>query len=290
MYRSFAALLGVLAVAATLGASSPGAAAGGSLKHLLPSSIAQAGVLHVASDISYAPVEFYAPGTHDVKGLDYDIATAMGKKLGVRFDFINTTFDGIIPALLSHRFDIVFSAMNDTPEREKRIDFIDYFLAGSGVLVRKGNPEHVASLADLCGKTADAEQGTAQVTFLQEQSKRCVAEHKKAINVLAFATDTDALEQLKLGRSSAHVADYPVASYDARMEGGGRLFEVAGKQFAVAAYGIGVRKEDRQLRDALQAALKAVIADGEYDRILTKWGLEEGALRTAPISAGGRYH
>ena len=290
MYRLLVALAGVLALTATLGAASPGAGGDGSLKHLLPPRIAQAGVLHVASDISYAPVEFYAPGTHDVQGLDYDFATAMGKKLGIRFDFVNATFDGIIPALLSHRFDIVFSAMNDTPEREKRIDFIDYFLAGSGVLVRKGNPEHIASLADLCGKTADAEQGTAQVTFLQDQSKRCLAQHQGAINVLAFATDTDALEQLKLGRSSAHVADYPVAAYDARTEGGGKLFEVVGKQFAVAAYGIGVRKEDRQLRDALQAALKAIIADGEYDRILAKWGLKEGALRTAPISAGARYH
>ncbi|TAM58326.1 ABC transporter substrate-binding protein [bacterium] len=290
MSRTLAALIGVLALGATLGASSPGAAGAGSLKHLLPPAVARAGVIHVASDISYAPVEFYAPGTHDVKGLDYDLAAAMGKRLGVRFDFINTTFDGIIPALLSHRFDIVFSAMNDTPEREQRIDFIDYFLAGSGVLVRKGNPEHVRSLADLCGKTADAEQGTAQVTYLKNQSKRCEAAHKGAITVLAFATDTDALEQLKLGRSAAHVADYPVAAYDARTEGGGALFEVVGKQFAVAAYGIGVRKEDRHLRDALQAALKAIIADGEYDRILTKWDLAEGALRTAPISAGARFH
>jgi len=288
--RPLASLVITLALLGTLGAAPPAGGAPGSLKSRLPQRIVQAGVINVGSDISYAPVEFYRAGTHDVEGLDYDIAAAMGKKLGVRFNFINTTFDGIIPALLANRFDIIFSAMNDTAEREKRIDFIDYFLAGSGILVQKGNPQHIHSLADLCGKTADAEQGTAQVTYLQDQSKRCVAQNKGAITVLSFATDTDAFQQLKVGRSVAHVADYPVAAYDARTQSGGSLFQVVGKQFNVAAYGIGVRKEDRQLRDALQAALKAVVADGEYDRILAKWGLQEGALRTVPINAGSGIH
>ncbi|MDE2571657.1 MAG: ABC transporter substrate-binding protein [bacterium] len=286
--RLLASLLGLLVVATAMGASSPGTA--GSLKHLLPARIAAAGVVEVGSDISYAPVEFYKEGTHEVQGLDYDLATAMGAKLGVRFAFVNATFDGIIPALLAKRFDIIFSAMNDTAERERRIDLIDYFMAGSGILVRKGNPNRIHTIADLCGKTADAEQGTAQVTYLKQQSQRCVAERKGPITILAFATDTDALEQLKLGRSAAHIADFPVAAYDARTEGGGRDFDVAGKQFENAPYGIGLRKDDRQLRDALQAALKAIIADGEYDRILAKWGLQQGALRTASISAGSHMH
>ena len=278
----------VFAVLLALSLAAPAAAqSAGSLRARLPERIQKAGIITIGSDVSYAPVEFYKTGTDQVQGLDYDLARALGAKLGVKVAFVNTTFDGIIPALLADRFDIVMSAMNDTPEREKRIDFIDYFLAGSGILVRKGNPERIFSLADLCGKTADAEKGTAQEHMLAAQSAKCAAAHKPPITVLALATDTDALQQLKVGRSVAHVADFPVAAYAARLSGG--LLEIVGKQYAVAPYGIGVRKDDRRLRDALQAALRAVIADGTYAKVLRSWDLPQGALTSAAINGGARY-
>ena len=91
---------------------------GGTLFRQLPSAIQSSKEIKVGSDIEYAPVEFFKEGTQQAQGLDFDLAQAMGKKLGVKVTFIDDTdFAGIIGALQAGRFDIIMSAMNDTPER-----------------------------------------------------------------------------------------------------------------------------------------------------------------------------
>jgi polar amino acid transport system substrate-binding protein len=103
----------------------------------LPAAIQSSKEIKVGSDIEYPPIEFYKEGTTQVNGLDYDLAQAMGAKLGVKFKFINDTdFAGIIGAMQAGRFDIIMSAMNDTAERRaKGADFIDYFTAGTSIIV-----------------------------------------------------------------------------------------------------------------------------------------------------------
>jgi polar amino acid transport system substrate-binding protein len=252
----------------------------------LPASIQQSKQLRVGSDVAYAPVEFFKVGTQDVQGIDWDLAQAMAKKLGITVSFANTTFDGIIPALKAKRFDVIMSAMSDTPERQKQVDFIDYFNAGTSILVKKGNPHGIQSLDDLCGKTIALQKGTTQVDVATEQQGKCQAAGKPKINVLTYDKDTDAQLQVRGGRAVADMNDFPVAAYAAQTIGGGKDFEVVGEQIQAGPYGIGVRKDDTQLRNALQAALKAVIADGTYDQILQKWNVTKGALKTAAINGG----
>jgi len=246
----------------------------------LPASIQQSREIKVGSDIAYAPVEFYANGT-EVKGIDPDLAAAMGKALGVKFTFVNTTFDGIIPALLSKRFDVIMSAMSVTPEREKRISFLSYFNAGTSILVRKGNPQGIKALADLCGKTVALQKGTTQEDVAKGQAAKCGA---SKLTLRTFDRDTEALLQVKSGAAVADMNDFPVAAYNAQTSGGGSDFEVVGEQIGAGPYGIGLRKDDTQLRDALQAALKQIIADGSYDQALKKWNVTNGALKTAALS------
>ena len=221
-----------------------------------------------------------------MQGIDWDLAQAMGQKLGVRFTFANTTFDGIIPALKAKRFDVIMSAMSDTPERQKEVDFIDYFNAGTSILVKKGNPQNIQSLDDLCGKTIALQKGTTQVDVATEQQGKCTAAGKPKINILTYDKDTEAQLQLRSGRAVADMNDFPVAAYAAQTVGGGNDFEVVGQQIGAGPYGIGVRKDDTQLRDALQGALKAIIADGTYDQILQKWNVAQGALKTAALNGG----
>jgi polar amino acid transport system substrate-binding protein len=252
----------------------------------LPASIQQSKQLKVGSDVAYAPVEFFKVGTQEVQGIDWDLAQAMGQKLGVTVSFANTTFDGIIPALTAKRFDVIMSAMSDTPARQKQVDFIDYFNAGTSILVKKGNPEGIQSLDDLCGKTIALQKGTTQVDVATAQQSKCQAAGKPKINVLTYDKDTDAQLQVRSGRAIADMNDFPVAAYAAQTIGGGNDFEVVGEQIQAGPYGIGVRKDDTQLRNALQNALKAIIADGTYDQILQKWNVTKGALKTAAINGG----
>ncbi|MER3452356.1 MAG: atrA protein [Acidimicrobiia bacterium] len=242
------------------------------------------GRLLVGSDIAYAPVEFYKEGTKEPEGIDIDLCEAIAARMGLKdgCEFRNTAFDGIIPALKAKRFDIIMSAMSDTPEREAEIDFVDYFTAGTSILVRKGNPEGIHSLDDLCGKTIGVQKGTTQEEVAGKQKQKCKAKGSD-LTVLTFDTDPEAQQALKAGRTVADMNDFPVAAYVAKTTGD---FEVVGEQIGAGPYGIGVRKEDTDLRDAIQRALKAVIADGTYDRILEKWNVTRGALKTAAINGG----
>jgi polar amino acid transport system substrate-binding protein len=268
------------------GSSGSGSSGVTDLGKQLPASIQQSKQLKIGSDVAYAPVEFFKVGTQDVQGIDWDLAQAMGQKLGVTVSFQNTTFDGIIPALTAKRFDLIMSAMSDTPERQKQVDFIDYFNAGTSILVKKGNPEGIQSLDDLCGKTIALQKGTTQVDVATGQQTKCTAAGKPKITVLTYDKDTDAQLQVRSGRAVADMNDFPVAAYAAQTIGGGNDFEVVGEQIEAGPYGIGVRKDDTQLRNAMQAALKAIIADGTYDQILQKWNVSKGALKTAAINGG----
>ncbi|MEY2478706.1 MAG: polar amino acid transport system substrate-binding protein [Actinomycetota bacterium] len=290
--------IAVLALMLALGAAcgdddKSGDGAGGTtqttteLTGMLPADIIEAGEIKIGSDIAYPPVEFFKEGTNDPEGIDIDIGTALGEKLGVKVTFINDSdFAGIISALKAGRYDAIMSSMNDTDERRNQgVDFVDYFSAGTGILVAKGNPQKITSLADLCGEPVAVQKGTAQETeTLPAESKKCTDAGKGAINILAFEGDPEALQQVKIGRAVAIVEDSPVASYNAKTSGGGADFEVVGDVIDVGNYGIAVPSENTKLRDALQAALKAIIADGTYDKILEKWGVSSGALKTATIN------
>lgn len=245
--------------------------------------------LRVGSDISYAPLEFYAQGSKRVEGFDYDLAQALGSRLNERVSFENHDFNDLLRSMNGGKFDLVISAMNDTRDRTKQADFIDYFLAGSGILVASGNPHHIFNVASLCGMTVDVQRGTSQDAAVAAESKHCAEIGLHRITVLSYGTDAEAFKQFESGKSVAHISDYPVVAHLAQTLGGGKKYIVAGRQFGVVPYGIAVRKSNAALRDRLQTALKAIIADGTYDALLKKWGLQQGAMRSAPIDAGTKF-
>ncbi|HZT13127.1 MAG TPA: ABC transporter substrate-binding protein [Candidatus Baltobacteraceae bacterium] len=245
--------------------------------------------LRVGSDISYAPLEFYAAHTKAVQGFDYDLAQALSAQLGSSLRFQNADFNSLISSLNGGKYDLVISAMSDTRARSKQVDFVDYFLAGSGILVQAGNPHHVFNLASLCGMIVDVERGTSQALALRAQSQKCIGVGLHAITLKEYATDDEALSHFLSGESMAHVSDYPVVAHLARTLNGGRSYAVAGQQFGVIPYGIAVAKKNVALRDRVQSALKTIIANGTYDRLLQKWGLQQGAMRSAPVNAGTKF-
>jgi polar amino acid transport system substrate-binding protein len=265
----------------TISASGTGAPLAASL----PQAVRDAGVLKVGSDVAYAPVEFFDTDNKTVIGIDPDIAKALEAQLGIKLTFQNATFDGLITSLRSKRIDLIMSAMSDTPERQKSIDFVDYFSAGTSILVKKGNPNKINGLDDFCGKTIALQRGTTQEDVAKAQTTKCKAAGKP-LKVLAFDRDTEALLQVKQGRAVADMNDFPVAAYSAKTSGGGNDFEVVGAQLEAGPYGIGVRKEDTAIRDALQKAMQAIIDNGEYAKVLEKWNVKQGAVTTATVNGG----
>ncbi len=252
------------------------------LASLLPQAIRDKGTLTVGSDIAYAPVEFFDTDGKTAIGIDPDIAAALGKQLGITLTFENGTFDGLITQLTSKRIDLIMSALSDTKERQAKIDFVDYFTAGTSILVKKGNPEGIKTLDDFCGKTIALQRGTTQDDVAKAQQAKCKTAGKE-LKVLSFDKDTEALLQVRSGRAVADMNDFPVAAYNAKTSGD---FEVVGEQIEAGPYGIGIRKEDTQLRDAIKAALDAIIKNGDYTKVLEKWNVTQGAVTSATVNGG----
>lgn len=262
----------------------------------LPQDIRDAGVIKVGSDISYAPVAYMQGGK--AVGIDPDIADALGKQLGVKFEFQSGKFAQLIVGLQAKRFNVVISGMSDTKNRQNGIDpdsgkkvgngvdFVDYFTAGTSILVQKGNPKGIKSLDDLCGQVVALQQGTTSEGVAKAQSAKCTKGGEKAITLQTFDTDPEALLRLKQGASVADLNDFPVAAYNAKTSGGGKDFEVVGEQIEAGPYGIAVSKENTHLRDALQAAMSAIIKDGAYQKVLQKWNVTDGAVTEAKINGG----
>ncbi|MEV7223529.1 ABC transporter substrate-binding protein [Streptomyces sp. NPDC093681] len=268
---------------------------GAPLADKLPQSIRDKGVIKVGSDIAYAPVEFKDDSGKTV-GIDPDLADALGKQLGVKFEFENGTFDTLITGLRSKRYDIAMSAMTDTKDRQEGIDadtgkkvgqgvdFVDYFTAGVSIYTKKGDDQGIKTWSDLCGKKLVLQRGTVSEDLAKAENEKCPA--GKKISMEAFDNDQQAQTRLRAGGADAGSSDFPVAAYAVKTSGGGKDFELVGEQVEAAPYGIAVAKDNTQLRDALKAALDAVIANGEYKKIMDKWGVAEGAVTEATINGG----
>jgi polar amino acid transport system substrate-binding protein len=262
--------------------SGAGSAKGGSLFSSLPSDIQKSKTLRAATDGTYPPNEFTGPDGKTLQGFDIDLAKAVGDKLGVTIHFDNAKFDSIITGISANRYDLAFSSFTDNKARQAKVDFVDYFTAGTSILVKKGNPEKIGKLEDLCGKKIALESGTVQVKIAE--GAKCAG--GKKIMVTQLPDDATARLQVTTGRAIADMNDFPVAAYTAKTSNAGKDFEVVGTQYESAPYGVAISKQLPQVRDAFKKALEQLVADGTYDTILKKYDIEQGALKTPTINAG----
>ncbi|MCO1338941.1 hypothetical protein BJH93_08550 [Kocuria polaris] len=256
----------------------------------LPEKYREAGVIKVASDIPYPPFEMFDEN-QQLTGLDYDLAQALGAKLGVPLELRIQAFDTIIPSLQSGRHDIIMSGMNDTAERQQTLDFVNYLYAGFSILVPHGNPEGITNVLDLCGKKVAVQKSTVQAQILRGYEQRCLDAGSTAIDIAELPSETDVQTAVRSGKAAADVVDSPVAAYGAKTAGDGAIFEIIRDPENPAGYnpvytGIGVLKTDSGLSDALLKALEAIIADGTYDQILDKYDLADYAVERAGLNQG----
>jgi len=233
------------------------------------------------------PMIAYAADGTTLQGMIVDLAAAMSKQMGRTIVFKPMAFPALIPALEAKSIDIAFTVMNDTPEREQVLDFVDFFNFGTKLLVKKGNPEKIESLETACGKTVSTVQGSTQVKLAEDMSAACTKAGKQPISVMQYAQPSDARLQVQTGRVAAFLGNSPVMVYLAKTAGDGQVFDVvAGHEYQPVPIGIAVPKSNTVLRDQLKKALDAVIADGTYLKILQKHGLEGGNIGSAAINGG----
>lgn len=248
---------------------------------LVPASIRAKGSVTVAMDATYAPDEFTAANGTTIIGMDADLNVALGAVMGIKWNGVDATFDNIIPGLESGKFDVGNSSFTVTKAREKVVNFVTYFQAGEGYYVKSSSSLKLNGLTSLCGLTVAVETGTTEQSDAQNTIKTCKKAGKKADVVLPYPNQNEANLAVASGRAQLGFADSQVAGYIVEQSHG--QFKLDGSAFEVAPYGIAFPKSSK-LDVATLAAVKVLMKDGIYKKILAKWGVSSGAISNPAIN------
>ena len=247
----------------------------------LPASVRSAGVLKVATDLT-PPISYHG-ADGGLVGIDADLATALGVILGVEVQMTDVGAGAaIVPAILSKRFDVSISGINDDPELEKQVDVIDYMYDATTIMTIQGNPLGIASMADLCGRRVAVPVGTFQNRMVEAASAKC----ETPIEILSLPKMPDVLQAVRTGRADATVNGYATSVYTtANQVGNGKgLQALPDIRLAVGYLGMLTAKDTPELRDTLVAALEQMVAAGGYKAIMEKWGLGPLAVEAVKVN------
>lgn len=250
----------------------------------LPQAIKDKGFLNAGIMPNYPPMDFKDPATNQLTGIDYDLGMEIGKRLGITVKWQETAFEQMVSSLVTQRLDIVLSGMTDTAERQKTVDFVDYFRTGPQFYVMESNKSIVA-VSDLCGKKVGTSRRTTfPVEIAKWSAANCEAKGLPAIQVTGTDGSADARAQLRQARLDAAVQGSETLPYIQSQEPG--AYRVIGEPLTTQLTGLGVSKNNPGLSAAIVDALNAMIADGTYAQILKKWDLKQGAVDKAVMNSG----
>jgi len=249
------------------------------LSNLLPEDYRKAGFVSVGSQQTVPPIEFRDPQTLVLQGAGVDLLMEAGKRLGVEIRYAQAEYSALIPGIEAKRFDIASGAISDTEEREEKLDFINYMIAGASILIHAEDNDKYKTLVDFCGKTMATLLGSRVIMGeVEKVSEQCVADGKGAIEVEQLPSAPDARQQLDLRRVDGYLGDFPALVYMRQQIPD--KYEIVGGNYKVVNYitSYGFAKDRTDLRDAFKAALDAMKADGTYDTIMARWDLSGVAL------------
>ena len=267
------------------GSAVPGSTmAPGALADLLPPEIAAAGELKVATSL-YPPVTFYEEDGETLTGFDYEITEEIGSRLGVDIDWNVIDFANIMPGIESGQYDFA-TDLNDTAEREEVVDFVTEFRDGTSIMVPTGNPDSIAALEDLCGRTVVVTSGSTQVDLANTQSTACTDGGGDAIDLLEVPDDPDAMLAMNSGRADAYLVNTLAGSYAANTSDNADVELIDGVYDQVFA-GFVLPKDSTMLRDAVLAAMQSLIDDGTYAEVMSSYGLENNMIESSVVNAAG---
>jgi|Deesub1362B_J571_1020462.scaffolds.fasta_scaffold00072_88 polar amino acid transport system substrate-binding protein len=226
--------------------------------------LVEPGVLTVGTDAAYPPFESINEVTNEFEGFDVDLMKEVAKRIGLEVKFVNVAWEGIIPGLVAHKYDVIASAMTITEERKKQIDFSDpYFEAWQVIVVRKDD-DRISKAEDLAGKIVGVQIGTTGQFVAEDLVKEGIN-----FEIKTYDTTPDALLDLKNGNIDACIIDNGVA--EKALKNNPDTYKIVGGKLSYEEYGIAVAKDNPELLKAINQALKEIKEDGTYDKIYQKW-------------------
>lgn len=244
---------------------------------MVPEDIQASGKLSVGANPPFAPFEF-KDSKGNLIGMEMDLGRAVASVMGLDYDPQEQDFAMILPAVQAGTLDAGMSGFTDSEERRENFDFVNFLYAGIQWASQPGSgvdPENP------CGLTVSVQRTTVSETDdLRPKAEKC-EEEGNPMTILAYDTSDNAALAALVGRADALSADSPVTAWAVNRSDGD--LELIGEMFDAAPYGFAVPKGS-ELGPAMAAAMQQLIDTGEYERILSQWGVETGLLEQAQIN------
>ena len=249
----------------------------------VPAEIKSDGTIKIGTDSSYAPNEFLDTDGKTVIGFDVDLFNAVAAKLGLTTQWTSAKFDAIIPGVQSGKYEAGVSSFTINDERKQQVNMVSYFSAGTQWGTKKGNPTGIQP-DNACGKKVAVQTSTVQDTddVSSKRQQACKSAGKPAITIDRYQRQDQATAAVVSGKDDAMLADSPVVAYAVKKTNG--QLELLGDIYDAAPYGFVIKKDQTEFAQAVADAVKALISDGTYKTILTKWGVEAGAIDNPAVN------
>jgi polar amino acid transport system substrate-binding protein len=265
----------VVALMTTLGAAA--LFAGSSQAQDVPS-FASKGKVTFCADATFPPMEFFEKtGDKTPTGFDVDLMQALAKEWKVEAEIVTMDFAGLLPSLEANRCDVIISGMFVTPARTEKFDAVPY-LATASVLIAKEGVAPLSSLEELSGKTVAVQTGTEFVKWFDKLNGELKAQGKPEVNVQLYPKASDGIQQVLIGRSFTATTQDTEVAYR-QLQNPGQLASIYTFE-DVQKFGIYLRREGEN-KKAVEAALEALRANGEMQKLAEKWNFPAQMLNVA---------
>ncbi|MDD3311840.1 transporter substrate-binding domain-containing protein [Pseudodesulfovibrio sp.] len=227
--------------------------------------IVNRGSLRVGTEAGYMPFEM-TDKKGNVVGFDMDLLAEMAKAMGVKLEIVNTAWDGIIPGLMSDKYDIIAAGMTINQERNLKVNFADpYIIVGQTVLLNPKFADEIHSWKDLNDPkyTITSKLGTTG----EQAVKRLLPK----ATYKSFEMEDQAMLETLNGKAVATVYDLPMCSIFYTQRGKEAGMKFLDKPFTYEPLGWAINKGDPDFLNWLNNFLRQMKNDGRYERIYNKW-------------------
>lgn len=246
----------------------------------LPAEIKSAGKMIAVNNGSFPPYEI-VNGPHSMDGASADLASALGQLLGVKIEHATVSgLSGVLTGINSGRYQMAIGPIGDYPDREEKVDFIDFVQEFVVFGVQKGNPAKINGLEDTCGKRIAVMAAGSAEQVIRKQSDACVAAGKPAVVVQSFTDQPSSILAVRSKRSDAFFSSQAPLTYFVEQANG--QLELSGKGqkngFGDIFQGTVVPKGS-ELGNVVLDAYKELFSNGTYAAIMKKWKLDGNMLQ-----------
>ncbi|MDT6942545.1 transporter substrate-binding domain-containing protein [Brucella pseudogrignonensis] len=247
-----------------------------------PPNLIEEGKLTVGISLASPPTAYLE--NDQASGLDPDLIRALTAKMCIEPKFVNMAFSGLFPALIAKRLDVIHSQVGITDVRKETFDFVPVFVGGVRIVASKDSGLQFTSEQDTCGSTMAIMGGSTQMAALERVQTTCPADKQMVLK--PFGGQAEALNEVGRGTAQAAFVDWSVATYAAKQRPdqyvvASPILSGKGPNTERNRIGIVFRKGNTEDAAAVKAAFDAIVADGQYDALLKKYGLGEGDIRAA---------